>query len=88
LEHHLTSVSATELESLFGHVIASQEARKDSISANSSSSSLSLSSSSNGSPPNAPKSPRGLKLARKASMSILSKLKINSPNAKKEPKDI
>jgi hypothetical protein len=85
LQHHLITLPSTELETLFANVIASQEARKDSLSASpsSASSSGSSSSSSSSKPPKSPKSG----LSRKASLKDLFRLKINSPNAKKEPKD-
>lgn len=91
LEHYLMTVSSAELEVLYGHVIASQESRKDAMTGVSSSltnSSSSVGSNSSSSAPGSPKAKGGLKLARKASMSLLSKFRLNSTNAKRAAKDI
>jgi hypothetical protein len=84
--NHFITVPALELEAMFTSIVATQEARKDSIS--SSASSSSMGSASSGTPPKSPKSGFKASFARKASLSSLFRLKINSPNAKKEPKDI
>lgn len=89
ISKYMDTVSDTELETLIIAVITSQEARKDSsISGSGSGSSSAASSPGTPRAPAAPpKSPKST-LSRKASLSSLFRLKINSPNAKKEPKDI
>lgn len=92
IANHLDTVSSQELEAMINNVVTSQEARKDSSIASAGSSSSAPSASTSPSTPRAataapPKSPKST-LSRKSSLSSLFRLKINSPSAKKEPKDI